>query len=466
MRKRLYTVIIVIALAIAFTVIPIALPALFAAKNMNLNASTTVNFRVFPPAETQKAELNNMGLDSFVNEDGTLTLNPTTVEPDTVSTSSMRARHKELIEKGILRYAIYDGTLCEQSQKDKPSLIVILDFTNYNIREFQSGFLKSLTYAIIGSNKFISTGSNFTETNGEGGTLTVYDSSNGGTVLTDPVTLTLRGFYNSEGLLTRNSYITMSDGATHTIEQYSIRLILPRNPQKPVTLKKDSLTLTGVELGDFSPKQPDCIGLGISHLDIDAKNYASSIVIEQNAADSMHFHWLTVTGSQMEFSLLRLLSNMLGVNGASVKTGHVDELFRKPDSLTDFSYLFMRAVKSSESEAIISLYDSPYEKISESQNLAAAIRLFYWFERVYDLQSQNVNNLNLEFRRFGRLSDNSIHENYDAMTYDRESSYLHQGERCYSVSHRPDSGTGNAEIMGYFSDSGKLYDANWNPIAA
>lgn len=465
MRKRLYAV-IVVALTIVFTVTAISLPALFAANNLDLNASTTVNFRVFPPAATQQAELNSMGLDSTVNEDGTLTLNPTSVDSDTVSSSSMRARHNELIEKGILRYAIYDGTLCKQSQKDKPSLIVILDFTHYNISEFQSGFLKSLTYAIIGSNKFLTTGSNFTETNGEGGTLTVYDSSKGGVILTDPVTLTLRGFYNSEGLLKQFSYITTSDGTTHKIDQYSVRLVLPRNPKKPITLQNDSLTLKGVELGDFSPKQPDCIGLGISHLDIDAKHSSSSIVIEANAADSMHFHWLTVTSSQMEFSLLRLLNNMLNINGATVSVGHVDEIFRKPDAMSDFSYLFMRAVKLSDGETAISLYDSPYEKISEAQNIAAAIRLFYWFERVYELHNKNVNNINMNFLRYQRSADNSINENYDLLTYDRETSYLHKGERCYSVSRRPDSGTGASEILGYFSDSGKLYNKSWNPIAA
>jgi len=300
----------------------------------------------------------------------------------------MKEQHAELINKGILRYAIYDGTLCEQSQKDKPSLIVILDFTKYNITEFESGFLKSLTYAIIGSGEFANTGSNFKERNGDGGTLTVYDSSQSGTVLTDPVTLTLRGIYKSEGLLTKNSYLTMSDGTSHTIEQYSIRLVLPRILQKAVVLRNGSLTLKGVEIGNFSPKQPDCIGLGISHLDIDPKNDFSSIVIEPNAADSLHFYWLNVLSTQMEFSLLRSLNNALGINGANVKDGHVDEMFIKPNAQTDFAYLFMRFVKTNADNAVISLYDSPYEKVSASQNTAAMIRLFYWFERVYGLHEK------------------------------------------------------------------------------
>ncbi len=459
MRRKFRTAVIATVLAVAFTVTAISLPSFLAAENLTLSSSTAINFQVFPPAEEQKKELDGLGLNCTVNEDGSVTLDSTGVGE--LSGTAMKAQHDDLIAKKMLRYAIYDGAICQQTA----GLIIILDFTNYNITEFKGGFLKALTYAILGSNQLGNTGKRFKETNQAGGTLTIYDSSNGGAVITDPVTLTLQGIYNNNGLIKlSNSYVTRN-GVKTELTKYSIRLILPRNPKAPAILRDDSLTLKGVEIGNFSPKQPDCIGLGISHLDIDPKNHASSIKIEPQATDRMHFHWLTTTRSQMEFALLRSLNNMLGINGASVNSGYVDEIFIKPNVLTDFSHLYLRSEKFSDG-ATISVYDSPNASVSASQNTAAAIRLFYWFERVYGLKAQNVNNVNLKFYRYQRSTDNTISATYSVLSCDTDTKYTNIGETCYAVYEKSDNGAGASAIIGYFSESGKLYNSEWKPTAA
>ncbi len=469
MRRSIRTAVIAVILAMAVIVVAISLPSVFAAEKLNLlGAQTYISYQVYAPPAEQKKELDNLGLSGKVNEDGTVTLQPTATgtfdKISAVKSSTMEERHKQLIETGVLRYAIYSGALCQQASA---GLIIILDFSNYNVSAFESDFLNSLTYVLLGSREMLGRGKTFYEKNYDGGALTIYDSANNGTPVTEKYDLTLQGIYANDS--SNNSYLAKAGDANEAnrryINNYSIRIVLPRNLQTAITLKSRSLTLEGFDFLGFSPKQPDSIGLGISHLDINPKDHASSIVIANDAATTMHFHWMSVLSSQKQFSLLRSLNNMLGINGASVNTGYVDEIFIKPDVLSDFSYLYMRAEKLS-GGAALSLFDSPDASVATSKDTAAAIRLFYWLEHVYKLHEQNVNNANLEYRRYRRSADNTLSETYDVLSYDRTKTYAYGNENCHAVYSSPDNGTGASGILGYFSPSGKLFDASWKAITA
>jgi len=461
MSKRIITVLISVTLALTFAVTAVTVPALLAAEKLTLSASGSIKFPTF---KQQQDELKEMGL-VLEEVDGKPTLQASQNTTDSVSTAGMQARHADLISKGILRYAIYSGTLCQQSQQSQTGLqlIIILDFTNYNVTVFESGFLKGLTYAILGSKQvqLFGMGSKFEEYNGEGGALTLYDSSNGGAVMDKSVRLTLQGFGSNN-----STYIQEKNGETYGAEQYinhySIRIILPGNQPEPVTLKEGSLTLKGVNSfgGIFSPKQPDCIGLGISHLGISHENHSSVIRIEQGAADSEHFHWMTVTEEQKGFSFQRTLDNILN---STLGKGYADEIFKKPHAYSDFAHLYISSQKTDTTSATINIYDSPAGEINESaSDLAAAVRLLYWYDAY--INYKNIESMDVKFCHYRRDSNNQIEAEPGVLTYDSVAKTEIHGEPCYAVycSHSHE----NSDLIGYFSKSGKFYDAAGNPAIA
>lgn len=462
MRKSLHTAFIVIALALTFAVMAISLPAFSAAGNVKLGASSSIAFATFA---NQQSELNNAGLKlEMIN--GKPTLQETTNTGDALTTERMGQRHEDLIKQGILRYVMYNGSLCQQSQEGL-QLIVILDFSNYNVSVFESGFLKGLTYVILGSkqvNLFGSgVGSKFEEFNTDGGALTLYDSADGGSVVNKPARLTLQGF-GSDG----STYIEEISGGQYinkqAINRYSIRIILPGNLKEPVTLKTGSLTLKGVSSlgGIFSPKQPDCIGLGISHMGI-TKDHSATIVKEDGAADSSHFHWLTVTGLQMEYALKSSLDKILNVSGATnVEVGYTDEIFIKPQAHSDFAHLYMQC-KKTDSGTVLNLYDSPMGELVESADgMTAAVRLFYWMEYIYKPHYRDVTGSAtldaLSYNHYRRSAINEIENIPGVLSYDSTATVEIDGELCHTVycSHFMEA----SGIIGYFSASGKVFNAD------
>jgi len=62
MSKRLKIRIIVVALAAVFAVTAITMPVFLAATKVDLNASTTVNFKVFPPAAEPSCGAKQFGI--------------------------------------------------------------------------------------------------------------------------------------------------------------------------------------------------------------------------------------------------------------------------------------------------------------------------------------------------------------------------------------------------------------------
>ncbi len=465
MSKRICSALIAVFLALTVAVSAISIPVLLASQRLLLNASVSIKF---PTVEEQIEELGGMGFKLEFDENNTPVLATTSNSSETLGRDSMQKRHKELIDKGILRYAIYNGTLCQQSQQSQTGLqlIVILDFTDYNIGIFEEGFLKALTYVILGSGQLGNVGSNFEETNGEGGALTLYDSTKNGAVIDKEVKLTLRGFVGNNSTYIQEKTGEVSGepqyGGQQYINHYSIRLILPGNQSNPVTLKAGSLTLEGVGgfFGNlFKPEQPDCIGIGISHIGISAENHSSVVKIEKGVAECSHFHWMTVTESQKGFSFHRTLDNILNPD---LGQGYADEIFKKPHANSDFAHLYISSEKTGAASAKINIYDMPVGEIHESAtDLAAAVRLLYWYNGY--LKYYNLESMDIKFYHYRRTANNQIEDTPGELRYDKAAATEISGETCYPVYcfH-----SGAETLIGYFSVSGKLYDAKGNPVEA
>lgn len=475
MHRKFRTTFIILTLAISCIVIALSLSALFAASGVGpLKGSTLISYNVYPEISEQLTSLNEVGLAGTPNPDGTITLNSTSVS-DGLSSSKIKETHDSLIANGMLRYVIYDGSICHEAR----GLIVILDFSNYNVSEFQSGFLGSLSYSILGSHSLWGlAGYTFEEHNGEGGALTVFDSSQGGTVRTDRITLTLQGIYESGQLA--NSYVTKADGTKVELTQYCLRIVLPRILKAPVHMQSGSLAMRGVSIGRYQLVAPTCIALGISHLDIQLERTESGVAwnntinIAGDATDrnlQPHFHWMTVTGNQMAYALTMSLNEAL--TDPNYSEGDIDEIFKKPSVESDFSYLFFRMRKVTDKKLAIGVYDAPEGTNTETteKGIAAAISMIHWLTHVYNLPSRNVNNLEIEYRHYLRSADNKvddnnneIDENYGILTVNAEQTFEHEGKTCYQV-----RCTHSAEadcVIGYYSVSGDLYDAHWKAISA
>jgi len=467
MKNRIRTAIFAVALALMFAVTAISMPVLLASQKLSLNASVSIKFNT---TAQQVTELTNTGLQCRVNDDGTLIMEKTSVSVLTGSTTkeNIKKQHESLVKAGILRYAMYSGSLCAQAQ-GASQLLVILDFTNYNISKFESGYLSGLTYAILGSNERLGSGYKFTVTNKKGATvddglLTVYDSADGGRVITDDYTLTMQGIYESgQWLNFANSTVSINGGTADEITNYSIRIVLPGNQKVPVTLDSGSLTIDGASLGGINigaPKQPDTIGLGISHLGISSDNHSSVIRIAQGAANCSHFHWMTVTETQMGFSFQRMLDNF---SNASLPREYADEIFKKPHAYSDFAHLYISSRKDADGKPLINIFDSPVGEMVESTGgIASAIRVLYWYN--FYIGYYNVENFDINFYHYRRSADNKIENNPGTLLYDKVAQSAVQGESqlCHAVycGHAGEE----SHLIGYFSPNGNFYDENQNPI--
>lgn len=481
MSKKIRTAIIAVALALTFALMAISVPALLAAEKISLSASSTVKFTT---TAQQMNEINNggTGLKCEVDpETGTLVMQHTDVSIiNSTSPTAIKKQHDALINDGILRYAMYSGSLCSHTaassqENENLQLIVILDFTNYNISQFQEGFLSGLVYALLGSNEreifFIKRGykhtvKNVKEADGDEVSLTVYDSKNGGKVIDNhKYVMTLQGIYESGSDYT-NSTVSIDGGEPKSITHYSVRIVLPGNQTVPVTLQADSLKIVGAEVAGFeigAPKQPDCIGLGISHLGITPFESEKSIVVKKGAASTSHFHWLSVTDKQMQYAFNRTLDNILD---ATLDSGYADEIFKKPHTNSDFSHLYISSKKTGVSSAILNILDSPAGELTESASgIAAAVRLVYWYH-TYKMK-YNADRMNLTFNHYRRSATNEVDPTPGVLKYDENVTYTIGGETCYAVTcghFTTESGDDN--VIGYFSESGKLYNTAKNEVHA
>ncbi len=479
MKIRSRTAMIVLTSAITFIVVVFLSTAVCAASSVGFDSSAKIKFT---PAAKQAENLKDTGLNSKDNGDGTISLLQTETSWNSLAGSTIEQQHNKLIELGILRYAIYDGTICQAvADKNSPMLIVILDFSDYSISKFEAGFLNGLAYAILGSNTSttFNKGATFEVTNDLGGVLTVYNSTNGGAVKAAPVTLTLQGIYSSGAF--ENSKLDRKDGAApQEIQQYSLRLILPRSTTHTVTMETGSMTMTGVTLdgwigslvGDtFSIVSPDCIALGISHLNIQPIvseseiKWNEKVVIGAGVTVKPHFHWMTVTGHQMDYAFSRSLDDMLeqSTNGEVVtpQVGTVDEIFRKPKAYSDFSQLFLSVKKVSEKDIAISIYDTPNKSdvhVYTEEGLAAAVSMMHWLNNAYKLPLKKGDK-NVTIYHYTRTKNNEI-AGAGELSCDTPADSKTQinGEICSVVRRTLKEGNNTkVSVIGYFSDSGKLY---------
>ncbi len=501
MQRSSRTAIIALTLAITFIIVVVmSSSAIFAATSGSFGGSSSINYlNAIKKGEEQLGDLtgssqdgsDETGLKGTVNPDGTLTLNDTALSAgdvlgDALSTSNLEKQHKNLIEKGILRYVIYDGTICQAvNEENGPMLIVILDFSRYNISKFEAGFLDGLAYVLVGSNEvnliFAKRGAEFTETNyttdAAGnkvkGALTIFDSTNGGIEKEDKAELILRGVY-PQGTNLDKSVLKRPDGTEEFINQYSVRLILPDN--QSVTLEKGSLVIQGVDMNGFSTVPPDCLALGISHWNIKPVGetedgriaWSKDVTLKAGVvANKQHFHWMTVSGYQMAYAFSRTLNAMLGRVPDSSElpsVGTVNEIFRKPDADSDFSQLFLSVKKVSDANITISVYDEPRGDSTNTteEGIAAAVNMMYWLDKKYKLQEKIPAGTTVTMYHYPRSTNNEISEAAaGVLTCDiNDPSKIIEinGEKCYTV----ECTHSTTSVIGYYSESGKLYDANKN----
>lgn len=504
MKNRFRTALTALTLAILFiTVVVISSATLFAAKSYTLGDSAPIKYLTAVQQAKQQLDYltgsaedgsDKTGLKGTVNGDGTITLNDTSLEGSQVlgnalSTETLQKEHKNLIEKGLLRYAVYDGTICQSvNEENGPMLIVILDFSRYTISTFEAGFLDGLAYVLVGSNEvnliFTQRGAEFYETNytvddsgnKTKGALTIYDSTNGGQEKEEKAELYLRGIY-SESSGFEKSVLRRADGTEDIINQYSVRIILPDS--QSVTLQKGSLAISGVNMSGFATVPPDCLALGISHWNIRPDGMTQDGRIEWSkdvtlqagvVANKQHFHWMTVSGYQMAYAFSRSLNAMLGrvpdLNELPA-VGTVNEIFRKPEPDSDFSQLFLSVKKVTDTEISISVYDEPKGGTTDThaEGIAAAVSMMNWLHHSYKLQENIPDGTTVKMYHYPRSENNQINEESVGIlscdTNDPNKLVEINGEKCYTV----ECTHAKSGIIGYFSESGKLYDADKNPIS-
>ncbi len=513
MQGRSRTAIVLLTLTIMIIIIVMLSTAIFAATGNTISGSSNIKYlnhaQQVAEAHRQQEELvgtadNPTGLNAEVNEEnGTITMKLT--EPwGNLSSDDIIAEHNNLIKTGILRYAIYEGTICKAVRDQGLMLIVILDFSKYNnITTFGAGFLNGLAYVLLGSHSAFGAGASFVEKNFEytddqGTThpkaFAIYDSTNGGaekyTQEGERMELHLTGIYSQTGLIKpQNSYLlNTKDNKQTPINQYSVRIILPNTPN--VTLETDSLKIKGVGGDSFSIISPAGVALGISHLGLLSTGLADDGSIAWNktidiqpkvVGDKNHFHWMTVTGHQMDYALARSLDPILGLvverdangnpitdtngNPKVVETavGKLDEIFIKKRTRSDFSQLFVSVYKSADKEFAISIYDEPTgSAVHNDAGTARAIRMLYWLQEIYHLQDKKGDMI-CTLKHYTRDENNHLDETETAGILEYGGTIIKDGKTLYAVTCTHEIGNGG--LVGYFTKDGEIYllDNNGNP---
>lgn len=334
----------------------------------------------------QRQALVNCGLNATVGS-GSIALESDSAW-QAINSSTIEKFHNQLIKEGILSFIVYDNSIC--SLKVNPSvsstrnLVVCLDFSQYNITRFESGFLEGIIYALMGSVQLGSIGNNgmvesTVATDTKPAAVQYIDAAHGTLITDKQVDLYLKGVGGMENL---TSYMQITDGnqrETVYIHDYSLHIILPSNTwwggTSKITFDANSLHVNGV--WNISVSAPSCIGLDISKVTLGDEDYIS---IHQNAApDTTHFHYIGMQ-SQMEYCMKKSFDNVL--SPSHTEENYVEEIFVKPFTDLHFTRGYAGVGKEN-GKLYASVYDQPATAAAMPLTRTVGILILYywlWFE--------------------------------------------------------------------------------------
>lgn len=335
----------------------------------------------------QRQALVNCGLNATVGS-GSITLESDSAW-GTTSPSAIEKYHNQLIKEGILSFIVYDNSVCSLKVNSKAdstrNLVVCLDFSEYNITRFESGFLEGIIYPLMGSISILGiVGNNsMTEstvaTDTKPATVQYIDAAHG-TLITDKrIDLFLKGVSDNES---NTSYMTISgenQAETVYVHDYSLHIILPSNTwwggTSKITFDANSLSVNGI--WGISVSAPSCIGLDISKITLGSQDYIS---VNQNAApDTTHFHYIGMQ-NQMEYCMKKAFDNVLSTSNN--KSNYVEEIFVKPFTDSHFTRGYAGVGKEN-GKLYASVYDQPATETAMPITRTAGILVLYywlWFE--------------------------------------------------------------------------------------
>lgn len=362
--------------------------------------------------------------------------------------------HDNLVKAGILSYAKYENSLCENLN----NLIVILDFSSFYVTRFQSSTFDSLSYALLGGAWDFQSYSV---------SVPVFDSTTGKQSRT--ATATFGG-----------SSISI-DGQTTNSGGISLRIVLP-NLGTDKTLVFDDYCLNFYNWGNQGSLAPQNVSLDISNLSISpsltadgrldmsgepfsglkiGKKLTYNNWLDNNQYGCSHLHFIAGTTNQLEYAL------NASIEYTKANTDATMEIFIKKQStaaLADvdgdfiFTRMYSRITRSDGKSLIDVIDDTVYTQgaaLSQS-DLTAILEIGYWlhFRRGHTLQE--INNSILLFHQ-RRTAANALDDDKASLTIGSQTSISSVIVYPMYCNHTADTeeGTSNG-LIGFFG-AGRIY---------
>lgn len=408
--------------------------------------------------------LQDCGFNAQFNEDGSLITLAQDSPWGAFGTEQIQQLHDNLINNGILSFVVYENSVCSLKIGDTArNLVVCLDFSNYNVTTFESGFLEGVIYALMGTSlEFPYLGGNngmveSTETTVDRPAAVDYINAADGSFITDKqIELHLRGMSDNEAWTT---YINIIDengvkGANEYVHEYSLHIKLPSNTwtadKQVITFNSGSLTVTGIR--NFSVATPSCIGYDIGNIILEeGKDFVS--IAADATGDNNHVHYIGATLWQIQYLLDKSFDTVL----PSTKTTYVEEIFYKPYANSDFIRAYA-GVGRENGNLYANIYDQPSYSTLNTSNMQGILIFFYWLCHVYEYPTGYTYD-SLSYVHYERDENNLVNGVTGELTCDWASAG-DTGRSTVHCSH----GTGiNADaptLVGYFDKGGGFYNAN------
>lgn len=457
-RARIVGAFVVIALLLSAVVLP---AALLASPAVNVSGGGTMTFAYddgtdapVPDHDQASLEEQSKVLGGENNHDPGCGFNVTIGEGLELSLQNGSIKknsgdvHNNLVNAGILSYAKYENSLCENLN----NLIVILDFSNYYVTHFQSNVFYSLNYALLGGVKDFQSYSV---------SVPVFDS----TTSKQSRTATATFFGSSISI----------DGKTINSSDISLRIVLPNlGTDKTLVFDDNSLNFDGWKDKGIS-LAPKNVSLDISNMSISpsltadgspdwsGKPFSGLKIGENLMGDNgrSHLHFIAGTENQLEYAL------NASIEYTKANTEATMEIFIKKQPTTAiadvdggfiFTRMYSRITRSGGKSVIDVIDDTVYTQgaaLSQS-DLTAILEIGYWlhFRRGHTLQE--INNSILLFHQ-RRTAGHTVDGDKASLTIGSQTSI--SGVIVYPMycNHTADTeeGTSNG-LIGFFG-AGRIY---------
>lgn len=363
--------------------------------------------------------------------------------------------HDNLVKAGILSYAKYENSLCENLN----NLIVILDFSSFYVTRFQASTFDSLSYALLGGAWDFQSYSV---------SVPVFDSTTGKQSRTAAATF-------------GGSSISV-DGQTISSGGISLRIVLP-NLGTDKALVFDDYCLNFYNWGNQGSLAPQNVSLDISNMSISptitadgrldlsgepfsgleiGKKLTYNNWLDNNQYGCSHLHFIGRTANQLEYALYASIEHTQANADTSM------EIFVKKqqaeaaaDSENDFIFtrMYSRITRSEGKSVIDVIDDTVYTQgaaLSQS-DLTAILEIGYWlhFRRGHTLQE--ISDAFLLFHQ-RRTAANALDDDKASLTIGLQTSVL-SGVSVYPMycKHNADTEEETPDgLIGFFG-AGRIY---------